>query len=67
MSHFDYPVQVSIIQLAPLAPKKNAILYKERELGFGMRTLTPNPDKKKMEGAVPACVTHCLSLLLVWV
>lgn len=60
MSHFDHPVQVSIIQLAPLSPKKNTILYKERELGFGMRTLTPNPDKKRWkELSLPVSLTVC--------
>lgn len=58
MSHFDHPVQVSTIQLAPLAPKKNAILYKERELGFGMRTLTPNLIKK--DGRSCPCLCHSL-------
>lgn len=39
----DHPVQVSILQLAHLSPKKNPIFYKEQKLGFGMRTLTPQP------------------------
>lgn len=53
----DHPVQVSILQLAPLSPKKNPI-YKEQELGFGMRTLTPNPDKK--DGRSCPCLCHLL-------